>query len=129
MHETGLRLAELARGRCELDGPGTGACVMSSNRTVFSLGWASYPQGVECPKTREYRIHAEVNAILHAACSVRGWTMYVTSPPCLNCAVVLIQARIALIVTRRSRAPLSQYWTETCEDAAELLGDRLVFVP
>lgn len=46
-----------------------------------------------------YALHAEDNAIANAQQDVRGWTMYVTSPPCLRCALSIHRAGVARLVT------------------------------
>lgn len=55
-----------------------------------------------CPyhkvKTKPYVLHAEANAILKVACSnnsTEGATLFCTMSPCLECAKLIIQSKIA----------------------------------
>ena len=86
---------------------GVGACVVSPNRHQFSLGYAGFPQGIDDnperladPEFRMYHtVHAELNAILNARCSVEGWTIYVTEAPCHDCSNAIVQSGIKRAVT------------------------------
>jgi len=57
-----------------------------------------------CPlnlKTKDICLHAESNAIMKVACSHAssiGGTMYCTLTPCLECAKLIIQAKITRVV-------------------------------
>lgn len=116
-----LRLAVEARSWTKGLGAGVdrgvGACVVSPNRHQFSLGYAGFPQGVDdnperlaSPDYRAYHtVHAELNAILNARCSVEGWTIYVTEAPCHECSNAIIQAGIKRAVTGVPRRDSSWY--------------------
>ena len=52
-------------------------------------------------KTKNTVIHAELNAILHAArqgVSVKGSTIYITMSPCSACSAMIAQAGIKMVV-------------------------------
>jgi dCMP deaminase len=40
-------------------------------------------------------IHAEVNAILNSAVDIAGWALFITEPPCLQCACAIVQKQLA----------------------------------
>jgi dCMP deaminase len=96
---------------------GVGACIVSPSRHQFSLGYAGFPRGIKDEAARlqepEYRmyhtVHAELNAILNARCSVEGWTIYVTEAPCHDCSNAIVQAGIKRAVTGAPRRDSSWY--------------------
>lgn len=115
-----LRLA-LEHARMSKD-PSTkvGAVIVGPDREIRSVGFNGFPRGIaDTPERLHDRetklqlvVHAEMNAILAAArmgVSVKGCAMYVAArrvsgeiwggPPCVRCAVEIIQAGITQIVT------------------------------
>jgi dCMP deaminase len=79
------------------------------DRRILSTGYNGFPQTISDDLDRyidrEYKlsvtVHAEANAILNAAkngTKVQGSTLYVTFPPCSQCASAIIQAGVAQIV-------------------------------
>jgi dCMP deaminase len=90
--------------------PGTQVgCVLVNERRILSTGYNGFPQTIsddlERYQDREYKlsvtVHAEANAILNAAkngTKVEGSTLYVTFPPCSQCASAVIQAGVAKVV-------------------------------
>lgn len=80
-----------------------GAVIVSPNIRQFAMGYNGLPTGIEDKpeilNDKELKnkliVHAEVNAILNAHCSVEGWSLYCTKAPCIDCATTLIQAGIA----------------------------------
>ena len=88
-----------------------GACIVSSENKILSLGYNGMPIGCsddEMPWEREgapldtkymYVCHAELNAILNAGGRVlRGARLYVALFPCNECAKAIIQAGIRTII-------------------------------
>ena len=80
-----------------------------SDRRILSTGYNGFPHTIsddlERYIDREYKlsvtVHAEKNAILNAAkngTKVEGSTLYVTFPPCSQCASAVIQAGVAKVV-------------------------------
>lgn len=60
--------------------------------------------------TREDVIHAELNAILHAArqgVSIKGSTIYISLSPCLKCSAMIAQAGIKRVVYAEDYRDLS----------------------
>jgi deoxycytidylate deaminase len=75
-------------------------------------------------------IHAEKNAILNAAkngTKVEGSTLYVTFPPCSQCAAAIIQAGVATVVCPNP-ADAPARWLESFLAASDLFCEAGVKV-
>ena len=102
-------MALALQARSWVKGPdlGVGACVISPDFRRFSLGYSGLPRGlndttdrITLPEYKDYHmVHAELNAILNAQCSLAGWTIYATTCPCSHCASAIIQAGISRVVS------------------------------
>ncbi len=90
-----------------------GACIVSNDNKILSMGYNGLPVGCsddEFPWCREgdpldnkylYTAHSELNAILnYRGGSLENAKMYVTLFPCNECAKAIIQAGIKCIVYR-----------------------------
>ena len=88
-----------------------GACIVSEEHKILSMGYNGFPTGCsddDFPWAREgeplenkyfYTTHSELNAILnYRGGSLEGATMYVTLFPCNECAKAIIQAGIKRLV-------------------------------
>ncbi len=88
-----------------------GACIVSNDNKILSMGYNGLPRGCsddEFPWAREgapldnkymYTAHSELNAILnYRGGSLDNAKMYVTLFPCNECAKAIIQAGIKTIV-------------------------------
>ena len=88
-----------------------GACIVSEDHKILSMGYNGFPTGCsddEFPWEREgeplenkyfYTTHSELNAILnYRGGSLEGATIYVTLFPCNECAKAIIQSGIRRIV-------------------------------
>ena len=84
-----------------------GACIVSPENKILSLGYNGMPMGCsddEMPWEREgapldtkymYVCHAELNAILNSAHNnLKGARVYVTLFPCNECAKAIIQSGV-----------------------------------
>ena len=83
-----------------------GALVVKNNM-IISDGYNGTPSGFEnvCEDnngiTKPYVLHAEANAITKLARSnnnSEGATIYITASPCIECAILIIQAGIKRVV-------------------------------
>ena len=103
-----LRIAEEVRLWSKDPGTKVG-CVLVSDRRILSTGYNGFPTSIsddlERYIDRDFKlsitVHAEKNAILNAAkngTKVEGSTLYVTFPPCSQCASAVIQAGVAKVV-------------------------------
>ena len=77
------------------------------NNNILSFGFNGTPAGFlntcedDTGKTHPWVIHAEANLVSKAAAeglSLCGSTVYITTSPCDNCALLLIQARVNRVV-------------------------------
>lgn len=88
-----------------------GACIVSPEHKILSMGYNGFPVGCsddDFPWSREgdplenkyfYSTHSELNAILnYRGGSLEGASMYVTLFPCNECAKAIIQSGIKRLV-------------------------------
>lgn len=109
-----MGIAILSAMRSKDDSSQVGACIVSPENKILSLGYNGMPIGCnddDMPWDREgdeletkymYVCHAELNAILNSAHSdLRGSRVYVTLFPCNECAKAIIQSGIREIIYLR----------------------------
>lgn len=107
-----------------------GACIVSSENKILSLGYNGMPIGCsddEMPWEREgapldtkymYVCHAELNAILNSAHNnLKGARVYVTLFPCNECTKAIIQSGIAEVV----------YYGDKYHDSDSSVAARFMF--
>ena len=81
-----------------------GACIVSNDNKILSMGYNGFPKGCsddEFPLDTKYLYvtHSELNAILnYRGGSLEGAKLYVSLFPCNECAKAIIQAGIKTIV-------------------------------
>ena len=88
-----------------------GACIVSEDHKILSMGYNGFPTGCsddEFPWEREgeplenkyfYTTHSELNAILnYRGGSLEGATIYVTLFPCNECSKAIIQSGIREVI-------------------------------
>ena len=83
-----------------------GCVIVSPDRRQMTTGYNGFPQGVRDTHERladrdiknSLMVHAELNAMLNARTDLTGWTLYVTKPPCMECAKAIIQVGIVRVV-------------------------------
>ena len=88
-----------------------GACIVSQENKILSVGYNGFPIGCSdelFPWAREgnpedtkypYVVHSELNAILnYRGGSLHGTKIYVTLFPCNECAKAIIQAGIKTVI-------------------------------
>ena len=88
-----------------------GACIVSEDNKILSMGYNGFPNGCsddEYPWCREgepldnkyfYSTHSELNAILnYRGRSLEGAKIYVSLFPCNECAKAIIQAGIRTVI-------------------------------
>ena len=106
-----MGIALLSAQRSKDPNTQVGACIVSSDNKILSVGYNGFPLGCsdeEFPWERTgepydtkyaYVCHAELNAILnHAGGSLKGSKIYVALFPCNECAKAIIQAGITEVV-------------------------------
>ena len=88
-----------------------GAVCVSPDKRSIVVGYNGFPRGIadseELLNNKELKnklmVHAEANCIVNSNHSVNGWTMHVTKAPCVDCAKLLINARVKRIVCPNPR--------------------------
>ena len=88
-----------------------GACIVSEDNKILSMGYNGFPRGCtddEYPWAREgdpldtkylYVTHSELNAILnYRGSSLEGAKIYVSMFPCNECAKAIIQSGIKAVI-------------------------------
>lgn len=109
-----MGVAMLSAKRSKDPSTQVGACIVSADNKILSMGYNGFPTGCsddEFPWGKEleaedpynakyfYSTHSELNAILnYRGGSLEGSKLYVTLFPCNDCAKAIIQAGIKLVV-------------------------------
>ena len=108
--ESFMGVASLSSLRSKDPNTRVGACIVSDDKRIISIGYNGFPRGIsddEFPWNNDlglidskyaYVVHAEANAILNATTSVKNTTIYVTLFPCHECVKLVIQSGIKKIV-------------------------------
>lgn len=101
--------------------------VIDKGRTV-AWGYNGFPEGVldlqqriKGPEKNKLTIHAEVNALNNARFPVEGCDLFVTSHPCLACALHIISKRVARVFCPRPEE--GSRWLQSQQEAAALLEE------
>lgn len=103
-----IQLALLTAKRSKDPSTQVGACIVDpESKKILSLGYNGMPRGcgddvfpwAKNNKKYEdnkypYVVHAELNAIMNASCSLKGSVLYVTHEPCEECLKAIIQSGI-----------------------------------
>ena len=105
-----MAIAKLSAMRSKDPSTQVGACIVSNDNRILSIGYNGAPNGYsdeEFPWDREgenletkypYVCHAELNAILNSTKSLKDCIIYVTLFPCHECSNPIIQSGIKEIV-------------------------------
>ncbi len=106
-----MGVAMLAGMRSKDPGTQVGACIVSEDHKILSIGYNGLPTGCsddEFPWAREgdtlhtkypFVTHSELNAILnYRGGSLAGATLYVSLFPCNECAKAIIQSGIRTVI-------------------------------
>ena len=125
-----MAVAKLAGMRSKDPNTQVGACIVSEDNKILSMGYNGFPRGCsddEFPWAREgdelltkyvYTVHSELNAILnYRGGSLEGSKIYVTLFPCNECAKALIQAGITTLI---------YYSDKYADDAATKASKRML---
>lgn len=107
-----MGIALLSAQRSKDPNTSVGACIVSQNNRILSVGYNGMPRDCsddEYPWAREaeneldtkylYVCHAELNAILnYTGTNIAGSKLYTTLFPCNECTKALIQANITEVI-------------------------------
>ena len=112
-----MGIAFLSAKRSKDPNTQVGACSVSQDNKILSMGYNGFPNGCsdeDFPWNREsadpydnkyfYTTHSELNAILnYRGGSLEGSKLYVTLFPCNECAKALIQSGIRTVIYAEDR--------------------------
>ena len=106
-----MGVAKLSAMRSKDPSTQVGACIVSQDNKILSMGYNGFPKGCsddEFPWEKEgemlntkypFVVHAELNAILNAkGKDLSGCKIYVALFPCNECAKAIIQSGISEVV-------------------------------
>lgn len=116
-----------------------GCVVVGPDKEIRSQGYNGFPRGVNDevperhirPKKYAYFEHSERNAIYNASrfgASLLGCTLYVTMPPCADCARAIIQSGIDRVYylepgPDKVRKLPNGNWRDTVEDSFQMFAE------
>lgn len=111
-----------------------GAVVTDHRNRIVSVGFNGFPAYVadtpelyaDAPEKLRRTLHAEDNAILFAQRDLATCTIYITYPPCAQCAARIIQSGIMKVVVPAGDWDLSSKWAEDWESARRMFGEAQV---
>ena len=106
-----------------------GAVAVGEQRNQVAFGYNGFPPGLSDLAARldnretklQLTLHAEENALANATFPVK--TLYVTHPPCQQCALRILAARTVKRVVYRTNPELETRWGGSMREAALLLGE------
>ena len=84
-----------------------GAVLVGTDKRQVALGYNGFPPGITDSNSRladrdaklRYTLHAERNVLDNAHFPTQGATLYVTHPPCCNCALSIISKGVTRVVS------------------------------
>lgn len=131
-HEWQLHKAAIVALRSRDESTQVGAVIVRPNKTVCSEGYNGFPASMAdrpewyANRAEKYDrvIHAEMNALKHAAEDVGGYVLYVTRPPCKECAKHIGAWGIAEVIwSDHSERSLTNEHTMNVQRAKVILTD------
>lgn len=109
-----MGIAQAAKLRSKDPNTQVGALIVSADRRRTVIGYNGMPEGMDERELwaddlkDDHVVHAEQNAIANAARTgvpINGATIYITLPPCLPCARLVVASGIKRVVY-----PSEAYW-------------------
>lgn len=114
-----MGVAILAAKRSKDPSTQVGACIVSQDNKILSMGYNGFPRGCsddefpweKASETQDpydekyfYSTHSELNAILnYRGGSLEGSKLYVTLFPCNECAKAIIQSGIRTVIYKEDK--------------------------
>lgn len=110
-----------------------GAVIVDAQNRVVSVGYNGPPRETDDgPFERSVKLrrtlHAETNALLFAHRDLAGCTIYVTHPPCAQCAAKIVQTGIAHVVYPAPSDAFRERWQDDIREARAMFCEALVVV-
>lgn len=110
-----------------------GCVIADEGGKVVGLGYNGFPICIRDDERLNDRsqkydliIHAEMNAILNATRSVEGCGLYVPFPPCIRCAVHIIQVGISEVTCYEPTADILERWGADFEKTRQVFREAEV---
>lgn len=132
------KLADMVSGWSKDPSTKVGAVIVAPNKTIVSVGFNGAPAGFDDDwvlETRErkllYTMHAEANAIWFSDKSkLAGSSIFVTHPPCKDCADKIIDAGILEVYYTSPDQKFFQRWnSEEVLDKLKKAGVTCNYLP
>ena len=112
-----MGVAMLAGQRSKDPNTQVGACIVSDDNKILSIGYNGMPLGCDDDEFSWNR-NRELNAILnYRGGSLEGSKIYVTLFPCNECAKAIIQSGIKEVI----------YWRDDYKDTREVQASKRLF--
>lgn len=111
-----------------------GAVITDDKHRIISVGFNGEPRGVLEPLTRERKllrtIHAEQNAMAFAGRDLTGCRIYITHPPCAQCAAMIVQRGLAIVCydVRDLNNGYLERWKDSLDEANRMLHESNVAI-
>jgi len=107
-----------------------GCVIVRPDNSICSYGVNNFPHGIEDDSRwndREVKydlvVHSETNALIHAHESVEGYTLYVTTVPCIRCLVNILSARIGRVVNWHPTEDYMSRWGDSVRASIERMSE------
>ncbi len=111
-----------------------GAIALGPNWEIRTTGYNGFPRGCndeleerhERPAKYKWSEHAERNLIYNAArvgVPLNGCTLFVTHPPCADCARAIVQAGFARVVSLAPSNDFVSRWEEDLKFSLDLFDE------
>ncbi len=131
-----LDMAELVSSWSKDPSTKVGAVISDDKHRVVAVGYNGFPRGIEDSEERyadretkyKHVVHAETNAVLNATRSVEGCMLYISLPPCSECAKLVIQSGISRVAFRQASPDRRERWRASMEAAVAMLEEANVEV-
>lgn len=108
-----------------------GAVLVGKDKRQVALGYNGFPPNVSDSHFRlrhrdvklRYTIHAERNVLDNAAFPAASSTLYVTHPPCCNCALSIISKGVSRVVSSPMSADFASRWAGEIFQSRDILRE------
>jgi dCMP deaminase len=122
-----IELAQFISGWSKDPSTKVGAVIVDAKNRVVSVGFNGPPRGVadrfDRPTKLLRTVHAEANALHFATKDVCGNTIYITHPPCANCAANIIQRELTRVVTLTPPSCFMDRWKDSYDESLKMLRE------
>ena len=117
-----MGIAELVATWSKDSNRSVGAVLTTYDNRILSTGYNGLPSNIDkVENVGDCMIHAEINALIRAPFDRDPKKMYITSHPCSQCAVAMIQARVTHVITYPPEP--ESHWYNSMLDAVVMLKE------